>query len=184
MRREVILGFLCLFFIFIVVKSVYAEVPKNIKIVVIDIRKVVNKSKYGEEVMSKLKEKYDELSLKIQAKSKELEVLKEELEKKGALLTPEAREKKQSEYQRLLRELKSLQEDAQYEMQEYERKLLDPVFKDLEIVLKEVAQKEGIDLVLEKNQPGIYYMSPSIDFTDKLIERFDAYYEKIKRTKK
>jgi len=184
MKGRLGLGIFLFFLILLIYGKVYAEVSKNVKVVVIDIRKVVNKSKYGEEVMAKLKEKYDELSLKIQAKSKELEALKDELEKKGAMLSPEAREKKQSEYQKLLRELKSLQEDAQYEMQEYERQLLDPVFRDLEIVLKEVAQKEGIDLVLEKNQPGIYYISPYIDYTDKLIERFNAYYEAMKRGKK
>ena len=160
-----------------------AKAEPSLKIGVIDIKKVINKSKYGEEIIQKLQKKYEELSLKVQAKAKELDTIKEELEKKGALLSQEAREKKQAEYQKLLRELKSLQEDAQYEMQEYEKQLLDPVFKELEGVLKEFVQKEGIDLVLEKNQPGIYYVAPKVDYTDKLIDKFNAYYE-TKKTKK
>ncbi|KUJ97348.1 MAG: Outer membrane chaperone Skp (OmpH), partial [Thermodesulfobacterium sp. 37_54] len=97
-----------------------AKAEPSLKIGVIDIKKVINKSKYGEEIIQKLQKKYEELTLKVQAKAKELDAIKEELEKKGALLSQEAREKKQAEYQKLLREFKSLQEDAQYEMQEYE----------------------------------------------------------------
>ncbi|QER42806.1 OmpH family outer membrane protein [Thermodesulfobacterium sp. TA1] len=182
MERRVFWIFFVVFLFFGFFKEVKAET--SLKIGVIDIKKVVNKSKYGEEVIQKLQKKYEELSLKVQAKAKEIDAMKEELEKKGSLLSQEAREKKQAEYQKLLRELKSLQEDAQYEMQEYEKQLLDPVFKELEKVLKEFVQKEGIDLVLEKNQPGIYYISPKVDYTEKLIEKFNVYYENLKKTQK
>ena len=74
-----------------------------------------------------------------------------------------------------------MQEDAQYEMKEYEKKMLDPVFKELEKVIKEFVQKEKYDLILEKNQPGIYYASPEIDLTSKIIELFDKHYTKIKK---
>ncbi len=177
-------NFLKIIFVLIVfnlslIKYVYAQ--NTLKIGVIDVKKVINNSKYGQEVMNQLQLKYNELSEKIQKKAKELQELKNEIEKKSSLWSQEVKEKKQLEYQKKLRELKGMQEDAQYEMKEYEKKMLDPVFKELEKVIKEFVQKEKYDLILEKNQPGIYYASPEIDLTSKIIELFDKHYTKIKK---
>ena len=176
-------NFLKLVFILIVfnlslIKYVYAQ--NTLKIGVIDVKKVINNSKYGQEVMNQLQLKYNELSEKIQKKAKELQELKNEIEKKSSLWSQEVKEKKQLEYQKMLRELKGMQEDAQYEMKEYEKKMLDPVFKELEKVIKKFVQKEKYDLILEKNQPGIHYVSPEIDLTSKIIELFDKHYIKMK----
>lgn len=150
---------------------------QGLKIGVIDIKRVINVSKYGQEVMEKLQKKYEELQAKLEEKGKEVEALRDEIEKKSQLWSQEVREKKQAEYQKKLRELKALQEDAQFEMQEYERKLLDPVFKELEVVIKEYVENEKFDLILEKTQPGIYYASPRIDLSPIIIDLFNKHYE-------
>ncbi len=175
---KVLIAFLTIVFGVFLFKDVYAK--STCKIGVIDVKKVINESEYGKEVMKKLQQKYNELSAKIQKKAKELRALKEEIEKKSSLWSDEVKEKKKSEYQKMLRELKSMQEDAQYEMKEYEKKMLDPVFKELEKVLKKFAKSEKYDLILEKNQPGIYYISSKVDITKKIIELFNRHYEKIK----
>lgn len=152
-----------------------------IKIAVIDIKRVINTSKYGQEVMDQLQKKYEELQAKLESKGKELEALREEIEKKGPIWSQEMREKKQSEYQRKLREFKTLQEDAQFEMQELERKLLDPVFKELEIVIRNFVEKEKYDLILEKTQPGIYFVSTRIDLSPVIVDLFNKHYDELKR---
>ncbi len=186
MRRT---GLLLLVSIFLLIQISVVRAQTNpqgtqgIKIGVIDIKRVINTSKYGQEVMEQLQKKYEELQAKLDAKNKELEALREEIEKKGQLWSQELREKKQSEYQKKLRELKALQEDAQFEIQEYERKLLDPVFKELEIVIKEYVEKEKFDLIFEKTQPGIYYASPRIDLSPVIVDLFNKQYEAKKGVK-
>ncbi|WP_038056642.1 OmpH family outer membrane protein [Thermodesulfobacterium hydrogeniphilum] len=172
------------FFIFVFLFFTGISKAENLKIGVVDIKKVVNNSKYGQEVMKKLQKKYNELSAKIQAKAKELKALKDEIENKSSLWSQEVKDKKQAEYQKKLRELKSMQEDAQYEMQQYEKQMLDPVFKELEKVIKDFVEKENYDLILEKNQPGIYYTSSKIDLTSKIIQLFNKHYEEMKKSKK
>ncbi len=175
MKRFLMLFFLNTLFL---VSFAFAQ---NLKIGVIDIKKVVNESKYGQEVMKKLQERYNELSKKLQAKAKELDALKKEIETKSSLWSREVREKKQREYEKKLREFRALQEDSQYEMQELQKKLLNPVFDELEKIVKEFIKKEGYDLVFEKNQPGLYYASSKIDLTEKIIKLFDEYYLKHKK---
>ncbi len=184
MKKITYFYFFIFIFIFIFIFFTGISKAENFKIGVIDIKKVINESEYGQEVMKKLQKKYNELYDKIQAKAKELKALKDEIENKSSLWSKEVREKKQTEYQKKLRELKSMQEDAQYEMQEYERQMLEPVFKELEKVIKDFVKKENYDLILEKKQSGIYYTSPKIDLTSKLIQLFNKHYEEMKKSKK
>lgn len=74
-----VLGFLiCL----VQFNGVVLAQQEPVKIGMIDIKRVINTSKYGQEVMEKLQKKYEELQAKLEAKGKELEALKEEIEKK------------------------------------------------------------------------------------------------------
>ncbi len=157
---------------------------ESVKIAVIDIKKIVKESKYGQEIMQKLQKKYDEFSAEIQAKAKKLEELKKEIENKGSLWSKDVKQKKEEEYKKLLEQLTTLQEKAQYEMQEYQKQLLEPVLKKLVKVIKDYVKDKNYDLVLEKNQPGIYYASSRIDITSKILALFNKYYEETKTSKK
>ena len=75
----------------------------------------------------------------------------------------------------MIREFRAQQEDAQFEMREAEKKALQPIFKELEEVIKEMAQKEGYHLIIEKNMPGIYWTSPEVEITQQVIELYDRY---------
>jgi len=165
---------LLLFFI-VLGLSFGTALAENLKIGVIDLQKVVRSSKAGQEAMAQLQAKFEKLKKQLEAKQKEIAAFKAELEKKAPLLSEEARAEKQREYQKMIREFRAQQEDAQFEMKEAEKKALQPIFKDLEKVIKEMAQKEGYDLIIEKNMPGVYWVSPEVEITQHVIELYDQY---------
>ncbi len=165
----ILIGFL---FMVLMALPAWAETPK---IGVIDLQKVVRSSKAGQEAMQKLQAKFEALKKQLEAKQKEIEAFRAEMEKKAPLLSEEARAEKQREYQKMIREFRAQQEDAQFEMKEEEKKLLQPIFKELEKVVKELAEKEGYDLIIEKNMPGVYWVSPRVEITQKVVELYDRY---------
>jgi len=148
---------------------------ESLKIGVIDLQKVVRSSKAGQEAMKKLQVKFEKLQKQLEAKRKEIEAFKAEFEKKAPLLSEEARAEKQREYQKLVREFRAQQEDARFEMKEEQKKALKPIFNDLEKVIKDMAQKEGYDLIIEKNMPGVYWVSPKVDISQHVINLYDQY---------
>jgi len=150
------------------------------KIGVIDIKEVVNNCKYGQSIMQQLNKKYEELKTKLQQEVKKLEELKQEIQNKSALWSKEVKEKKQEEYQKLLQEVRQLQQESEVEMQAYQQKLLQPLFNKLEKVISDYAKDNDYDLIIEKKQPGIYYASPKIDITNKIIKILDNMYEENK----
>jgi len=182
-RLFVLILFLTILFGFYYEKS-FAEnktaQTKEIKIAVIDIGKVVNESLYGKDAMEKLQKKYEELSQKLNKKFEEVKKLKEEIETKSKLWSEEIKKKKEELYKKKLEELRKLQEEVQYQMDELQKKLFEPVFNSLEKIINNYMKEHQYDLLLEKKQNGIYYVSPRIDITSKIIEKFDEYYLKLK----
>jgi outer membrane protein len=172
MKRIWFLGAILVFLLTSLVQA------KEVKIAVIDLQQVVRKSEAGQEALKKLQAKFDALKKQLEAKEEELRRFKEDLEKKAPLLSPEARQEKEREYQKMLREYQAQREDAQYEMKQAEQKALQPIMHDLEKVVKEMAQKEGYDLLLEKRMPGLYWASPEIDLTEHVIELYNQYRRK------
>ncbi|RUM88742.1 MAG: hypothetical protein DSZ24_02855 [Thermodesulfatator sp.] len=168
--RRLVLGIMILWLV------LGASAPAaELKIAVIDLQKVVRSSKAGQEAMKKLRARFEKWKAKLEAKQKEIQAFQEEMQKKAPLLSEEARAEKQREYQKMVREYRAMQEDAQFEMKEAEKKALQPIFKDLEKVLKELAQKEGYDLILEKNMPGVYWASPKIDISEHVVQLYNQY---------
>jgi len=147
-----------------------------LKIGIIDLQKIIYESKYGQKIVNQLQKKYNKLSKKIEKKSEEVKKLKEEIEKKSALWSKKVKEEKEKKLQQMLRELKTLQIEAQYKLQQEERE----VFKSIKNILKKFAEKEKYDLILDKSQPGIYYVSDRVDITSKIIKFFDEYFAKEK----
>ncbi|NPA40144.1 MAG: OmpH family outer membrane protein [Thermodesulfobacteria bacterium] len=168
---------LILFFSFL---SFGVSFAQETKIGVIDVKEIVNECKYGQQIMQKLQNRYDELRAKLQKMVKKLQDLKKEIDTKSSLWSKDVKEKKQKEYEDLLKKIKQLQQESEIQMQEYQQKLLQPLFKKLEKVLKDYAEKNGYDLIIEKKQPGIYYVSNKIDLTSEMIKLLDEMYEKEK----
>ncbi len=171
--------FFWLFFVGAFVSTALAEV----KIAVIDLQAVVRKSEAGQEALKKLQAKFETLRQKLQAKEEELRKFKEELEKKAPLLSPDVRQQKEREYQKMLREYQAQREDAQFEMKQAEEKALQPIMKDLEKIVKEMAKKEGYDVILEKRMPGVYWTSQQIEITDHVVKLYNDYYHQKQQKK-
>ncbi len=166
--------------VFIILCLAPLAMAKELKIGVVDLQQVVRRSEAGKEALAKLQKKFETLRQQLQNKEQELKRFKDDLEKKAPLLSPEARQEKERQYQKMLREFQAQREDAQYEMRQAEQKALQPILKDLEQVVKQMAEKEGYDLILEKKMPGVYWTSPAIDLTDHIVELYNQY----RKTKK
>ncbi len=89
------------------------------------------------------------------------------------MLSSEARENKQNEYDRKNREIgylsQDLSEDAQTAQQNANQKML----KQLYSVIQSLAKLQAFDLVLEKSNSSILYTSDAIDITDQVIKELN-----------
>src|SRR5437870_287180 len=94
------------------------------RIAFIDVQRVLVRSAAGVAARDQLEREKAGMQQKMDAKRKELEMLRDELEKKGPLMTAEARRDKQDAFERNRRDAARLADDLQKELEKKEQQLL------------------------------------------------------------
>ena len=153
--------------------TVGVSLGQETKIAVVDMQKVLSSSKAGKAAKKELSKKFEALKRKLEAKQRKLNAFKQEMEKKAPLMSEEARAEKERQFKRMLRELQAAREDAQFEMRNAEAKKMQPILKKLEKVVNKIGKDKNYTLIIDKNMPGLYYISPRVDITKEVIRQFD-----------
>jgi outer membrane protein len=143
------------------------------KIAFIDVQRVLVRSAAGVAAREQLEREKAGMQQKMDAKRKELETLRDELEKKGPLMTADARRDKQDAFERQRRDAARLADDLQKELEKKEQQLLQRVLQDLSGIIEKVGKEHGFVLVVEKRGAAVLYGAPEADLTDEIIRAYD-----------
>ncbi len=175
-RRLFSLSLLCSLFVFSTFWSdVQAAEPK---IGFISVQAILFGCKDGQGAKEQLTAKQDQLRQKFAAEGGKLEALVQEIEKKQSVWSAEVLADKKREATMLDRDLKMKSEDAQYEVNELRKKVLDPIVKKLDAVLKEYGKSQGYTMIIDSDVAArsgmIVYGNTDLDLTDMMIKKVDA----------
>ena len=146
----------------------------DLKVGFVDIQRAVNECREGIEAKKALIKEAEKFQRLGQEKQKELQTMKDSLEKQALMLTPDARAAKEKEFQNKGREFQRWVEDGQNEIKSKEMEMLKTIAMGLQKVVQKMGADEGYTLVLEKNEEFVLYASKSIDLTDRVIKAYDA----------
>jgi len=145
----------------------------DLKIAYIDIQRAINECNAGKDAKKAITKDVEKFQHLIADKQKELQTMKESLEKQVLMLTPEARANKEKEYQTKLREFQRWGEDTQNEMNQKRAEMERQISIALVKVIQKLGADEGYTLILEKNENIVLFASKAIDLTDRAIKTFD-----------
>lgn len=147
----------------------------DVKIATFNIQQIIEKSKSGAEARKVMEAKKTELEPKFKGEQDSLKAQADEIEKKGSAWSDEVKAGKERDYQKKMREYQLKVEDAQFEMKQLEKKVLDPIFKELQTVINEIGKADGLTLIFEKSRSnGLLYAADSLDISDKVVKALDA----------
>ena len=99
--------------------------------------------------------------------------MREELEKKGALLTGDVRREKQEQFERKRRDAARLADDFQKELERKESQLLQKVLAEVSGIIEKIGKDRGYYLIVEKRGAGVIYAATEADLTDEVIRAYD-----------
>lgn len=153
-------------------ESLAAE-QKGLKIAVINMQKVVRKSKAGQKASEALNKKFEALQGELKAKQDSIKAYKDGLDKKLPLMNEEARADAEREYRKMLKDFKQQSDDAQFDMRQAEAEIMEPVLKALEKIVTKIGESGGYAMIFEANMPGLYYFVPDADITDSVVKAYD-----------
>ena len=145
----------------------------DLKIGSVDIQKAVNECSAGKEAKKALAKEVEKFQRLVAEKQKELQDLKESLEKQGPMLNAETRAAKEKDLQNRIQDFQRWGEDTQNEINQKRTEMERTISIGLQSVIQRVGEDEGYTLILEKNENIALFTSSSIDITDRVIKAYD-----------
>jgi outer membrane protein len=140
---------------------------------IVDIERCMKESSEGKRITESLKQELDAMQQRYAKAQKELTDLQKEIEKQSLMLSTEAKENKQIEYDKKNRDFSYLSQDLTEEAQTAQQDANQKILKQLYATIQSVAKLQGYDLVLEKSNTGLLYSSEAIDMTDQIIKEIN-----------
>jgi outer membrane protein len=146
---------------------------QTLNIAYVDLQRVMLESEKGKEAKVSLTADADKLKKSLDIKQDELQKMKDQIERQGATITPEARAEKEKQYQAKLKDYQRLYGDFQTELQQKDTEFTQKILKELEEVIRGLGERDKYTLILEKSQAGLLFASPAIDITNKVISAYN-----------
>jgi len=145
----------------------------------VDVQRVIVRSVAGVAAREQLEK--DKVTMQKDVDNRKIEVdkLREEMEKRGLVLSAESRREKEETLQRKVRDLRRLAEDLEKELQKKEQQATQRILQELTGIIEKMGKERGFLLIVERRSGGVIYGDPEGDVTDEVIKLYDQ--EKAKK---
>lgn len=151
------------------------------RIAFVDVQKVLARSVAGVAAREQLERERAGMEKDLGARRAEMDKLREEIEKKGLVLSPEAKREKEETLQRRVRDFRRLAEDMQKELERKEQLATQRMLQELTGVVERLGKEKGFLLIVEKRGAGVIYGASEADITDEIIKVYDLERSKEKK---
>jgi outer membrane protein len=150
-----------------------ALAAENKQIVTVNIQEVLLGSSSGQAAKKVLEEKVAEFQKKFQTDQEDVEAMRAEIEKKSSVWSQQVKEEKERGYQKRVRELQLKSEDAQFELQQLEKQVMEPVLKELQKVIADMGEKNGYAMIMD-SRAGLLYVDKALDISEIVKKELDS----------
>jgi outer membrane protein len=158
--------------ILIVLGGLGSALANSPKIGSVDIQKAVNECNAGKEAKKVIVKEVEKFQRQSADKQKELQTMKESLDKQAPMLNPDVRATKERDLQNRVREFQRWQEDTQNEVNQKRMEMERNISLGLMKVIQKLGADESYTLIIEEG--SVPFVTKTIDVTDRVIKVFDA----------
>jgi len=163
-------GIIFLLFALIICQSnVMAE--ESLKIGVLNLQQCIQTSNEGKRISEKLKNTLENLQKNLKEKEQELIDLQKDIEKQSLMLSMDAKESRQKEFEKKKRDLTYLVQDMQEDFKKAQNDENIAILQILQSVVETVAKKNKLGFIAER--ASVLYATPDLDITDQVIEELN-----------
>ena len=155
-----------------------AQGAEAIKLGYVDMQKALNTCESGKEAKKQITDEVGKIEKTFVGKQKELEKIKEDLEKRGNVLSESVRREKEKDYQIKVRDLQRMQRDYEEDLRRKDQEYTAKILSELAAIARKLGEEGKYTVIFEKNQPAFVYFSNVIDLTDEVIKIADQNFKK------
>ncbi|MGM0415407.1 MAG: OmpH family outer membrane protein [Thermodesulfobacteriota bacterium] len=147
----------------------------EVKLGFVDLQKALSASQAGQAAKQKMETEIADIEDQVKQRQADLQALQDSLKKQMGMLSDDAKEEKEVEFEQRVRDYQRYVKDKQDEMKSREERYTQQILRDLGQQVVTLSEKEGVSMMMEKSQ--LVYAAPALDYTDKLIEMYDKEYK-------
>jgi len=155
--------------------------PAATRVGYVDLQRILARSQAGVQAREQIEKEKAAMQKQVDSQKVDYDKLRDELEKKGQLLSADARREKQEALERKTRDIRRLLDDLEKELQKKEQSMGQKILRDLEVVFTKVGKEKGYAVIVERRQAGVVYGAPEVDVTEDVIKAFDDEMRKAKK---
>lgn len=149
--------------------------PADAKIGFIDMQAVVSQSNLGKAGQEKMKVLTDKKTAELQAKTKQVQTLQQEVQAGAAVLSATVLTQKNREIERLSSEVQFLQEQAQVDVDALQKELLDEFTAKVLPIVEQVRGERNLWVVFALGDgTGVAAVHAGLDLSAEVVKRLDA----------
>lgn len=149
--------------------GVSPAIAADLKVGIIDMQRIVEKSEPGQKAMEELKDDLTKMKSKLDSKKAELEKLNQDIQKQSVMLSQEAKSDKQLEFKRKLRDFQDLRKSYQKKAQNKEQELSGPIVQKLAEIIDAYGDEHNYSFIIDKRNSGLVYGSDALEITEKIM---------------
>ena len=146
-----------------------AAAAEPLKIGVFDLQRCIQESNEGKRQNDLLQKKQTELQDELKKKDQELRDMQSDMEKQSLMLSAEAKENRALEFDKKKREFERSVNEAREDMQIKAQNARIDMLNIIKSVVENIAKQKKFDLITEKSNGGVLYVSDNLDITDEVI---------------
>jgi outer membrane protein len=149
----------------------------DLKIAFVYTDSVINKYEFFKKRSEEITEKGKKLDLDLQSRAKGFEQEVAIFQQTGGNMTQNQARAKQDELMQKEQNLVAYRNNLMQELSADESKLLNDVYEQVQVFMKEYAKENGIDLILSHTRGGaMWYATDAIDVTKSVVEGLNKKY--------
>jgi outer membrane protein len=161
-----------LFLVAVLLAPAFAS-AEDLKIAFVDARRCVSGSKQGKAAKDQLDKVSEQKRSELKPREDELKRLTEEFESQRFVLSKDALQEREIDLLKRRRDLERDFQAAQEELEIEQRRVMDPLLRDVRAAVQKVGETKGFTVILERGSPGVLYFEDGLDITDLVIQRLN-----------
>jgi outer membrane protein len=139
---------------------------QDLKIGFVSTERVFREAPPAVKALKKLEKEFAPREAEMKKVAEDAQALQLKLEKEGMIMSASQRRDREAELGRMTRDLQRMQREFREDLNLRKNQELESVVQGANKVIKEIAEKENYDLILQE----AVYRSPRLDITDKVIK--------------
>ncbi|MBA3037899.1 MAG: OmpH family outer membrane protein [Desulfobacterium sp.] len=168
--NKIVFVSVALFFIL----GIYAYAADVAKIGIVDFRKILEESNTGKSGRAEIKKQGEKMEADLKKRGAEIDEMKKKYDKEAMVANKDARDEKERELQIKYIDFKNLEKKYTSEIKKLQSDFFISLKNEVDLIVAEIGKKDDYQIIIEKNEAGVFYSPASADITDRIIQKLNT----------